>query len=59
MAGDDVVLQVPDPCAKGVFWSAISAASAEATLAGLLAGLLIAAVAALIVQWYQGAAPPR
>jgi hypothetical protein len=43
---------------EGVFWSAISAASAEATLAGLLAGLLIAAVAALIVQWYQGAAPP-
>jgi hypothetical protein len=44
-----------DPCATNVFWSTISAASADSTLAGLLAGLLIAAAAALIVQtWYQG-----
>jgi hypothetical protein len=60
VAGDEVIVQIPDPdpCSKGVVWSSISAASAEATLAGLLAGLLIAAAAALIVQWYQGAAPP-
>jgi hypothetical protein len=60
VAGDVTVFQIPDPdpCAKAVFWSSISAASDEATLAGLLAGLLIAAAAALIVQWYQGAAPP-
>lgn len=60
MGGDVVVVQIPDPdpCAKEVYWSSISAASGEATLAGLLAGLLIAAAAALIVQWYQGAAPP-
>jgi hypothetical protein len=37
-----------------VFWSSIGAAGADATLAGVLAGLLIAAAAALIVQWYQG-----
>ena len=43
-----------DGCAKQVAWSAITAAGADATLAGVLAGLLIAAVAALVVQWYQG-----
>ena len=37
-----------------MFWSSIGAAGADATLAGVLAGLLIAAAAALIVQWYQG-----
>jgi hypothetical protein len=37
-----------------VFWSSIGAAASDATLAGVLAGLLIAAAAALIVQWYQG-----
>jgi hypothetical protein len=37
-----------------VFWSSIGAAGSDATLAGVLAGLLIAAAAALIVQWYQG-----
>ncbi|MGO9033365.1 hypothetical protein [Mycobacterium sp.] len=47
-----------DPCAARTYWSTISAASADSTLAGLLAGLLIAAAAALLIQWYQGAAPP-
>jgi hypothetical protein len=46
-----------DPCATKVFWSTIGAASADSTFAGLLAGLLIAAAAALLVQWYQGGAP--
>ncbi len=46
-----------DPCAARTYWSTISAASADSTLAGLLAGLLIAAAAALLVQWYQGGAP--
>jgi hypothetical protein len=43
-----------DPCSKPVIWSSIGAAGSDATLAGVLAGLLIAAAAALIVQWYQG-----
>jgi hypothetical protein len=47
-----------DPCAPKVGWSTISAASTDSTFAGLLAGLLIAAAAALLVQWYQGGAPP-
>lgn len=38
-----------------VFWSAITASNADSTVAGVLAGLLIAAVAALLVQSYQGA----
>jgi hypothetical protein len=46
-----------DPCAAKVAWSTISAASADSTFAGLLAGLLIAAAAALLVQWYTGGAP--
>lgn len=45
-----------DRCSESVFWSSIGAAGADATLAGVLAGLLIAAAAALIVQWYQGSA---
>ena len=47
-----------DFCTTRTLWSAITAASADSTLAGLLAGLLIAAAAALLIQWYQGAAPP-
>jgi hypothetical protein len=47
-----------DPCAPPVLWSTISAASADSTFAGLLAGLLIAAAAALLVSWYQATAPP-
>jgi hypothetical protein len=43
-----------DPCSAPVLWSTIGAANPDATLAGVLAGLLIAAAAALIVQWYQG-----
>jgi hypothetical protein len=47
-----------DPCAARTYWSTISAASADSTLAGLLAGLLVAAAAALLTQWYQRAAAP-
>lgn len=46
-----------DPCSANVFWSGISAATADSAFAGVLAGLLIAAVAALLVSWYQGAGP--
>jgi hypothetical protein len=42
-----------DPCVSNVFWSTITAASPDSSFAGVLAGLLIAAVAALLVQWYQ------
>jgi hypothetical protein len=47
-----------DFCAPNVLWSTISAASPDSAFAGVLAGLLIAAVAALLVQWYQAGAPP-
>lgn len=47
-----------DPCSKNVLWSTITAASPDSTFAGVLAGLLIAAVAALLVQWYTEGAPP-
>jgi hypothetical protein len=43
-----------DPCSTRTFWSAITAAQLDSTVAGVLAGLLIAAAAALLVQWYQG-----
>jgi len=43
-----------DHCSTA-FWSAITAANADSTVAGVLAGLLIAAAAALLVQSYQGA----
>ena len=43
-----------DPCAWRALWSPITAAGLESTVAGVLAGLLIAAAAALLVQWYQG-----
>jgi hypothetical protein len=43
-----------DRCST-VFWSAITAANGDSTVAGVLAGLLIAAAAALLVQSYQGA----
>ena len=46
-----------DPCSARVYWSGISAATADSAFAGVLAGLLIAAVAALLVSWYQGAGP--
>ena len=47
-----------DPCTANTWWSTIGAATADSTFAGLLAGLLIAAAAALLVQWYQEGAPP-
>jgi hypothetical protein len=43
-----------DPCAAYVWWSAITAAVPESAVAGLLAGFLIAAVAALLAQVYWG-----
>ena len=43
-----------DPCAGNVFWSAITAAGFDSAVAGLLAGFLIAAVAALLAQVYWG-----
>ncbi|HEY2501245.1 MAG TPA: hypothetical protein VGI68_07440 [Mycobacterium sp.] len=43
-----------DPCTTSVLWSAITAAQLDSTVAGVLAGLLIAAAAALLVQSYQG-----
>ncbi len=46
-----------DPCTKDVWWSAIKAAQGDSTLAGVLAGLLIAAAAALLVGWYEGSDP--
>jgi hypothetical protein len=46
-----------DPCTGGVWWSAITAASGDSTLAGVLAGLLIAAAAALLVGWYEESDP--
>ncbi len=46
-----------DPCAPNVYWSTISAAPTDSAFAGVLAGLLIAAVAALLVSWYQAGAP--
>jgi hypothetical protein len=47
-----------DPCTEGVWWSAIKAATGDLTLSGVLAGLLIAAAAALLVAWYELSAPP-
>jgi hypothetical protein len=44
-----------DVCTARTLWSPITAASADSTLAGLLAGLLIAAAAALLIQWHKGA----
>jgi hypothetical protein len=44
-----------DFCTARTYWSAVTAASADSTLAGVLAGLLIAAAAALLIQWHKGA----
>jgi hypothetical protein len=44
-----------DFCTPNALWSTITAASPDSTFAGVLAGLLIAAVAALIVWHEQGA----
>jgi hypothetical protein len=46
-----------DPCAEPVKWSVLSSAVPDLTLAGVLAGFLIAVVAALLVQWYDRASP--
>jgi hypothetical protein len=46
-----------DSCAADVWWNAIVAASVDSTLAGVLAGLLIAAAAALLVAWYEESDP--
>jgi hypothetical protein len=44
-----------DLCTTTTYWSTITAASADSTLAGVLAGLLVAAAAALLIQWHKGA----
>ncbi len=46
-----------DPCAAKPLWSVLNAAVPDLTLAGVLAGFLIAVVAALVVQWYDRASP--
>jgi hypothetical protein len=46
-----------DPCAEPVKWSVFNSAVPDLTLAGVLAGFLIAVVAALLVQWYDRASP--
>jgi hypothetical protein len=46
-----------DPCAEKALWSVLNAAVPDLTLAGVLAGFLIAVVAALVVQWYDRASP--
>jgi len=46
-----------DPCAENALWSVLNAAVPDLTLAGVLAGFLIAVVAALVVQWYDRASP--
>jgi hypothetical protein len=46
-----------DPCATNTGWSVFQSANSNLTLAGVLAGFLIAVVAALVVQWYDRASP--
>jgi hypothetical protein len=46
-----------DPCADNALWSVLSATGPDLTLAGVLAGFLIAVVAALVVNWYDRASP--
>ena len=47
----DAIASGNDPCTENVWWSALSAAAGDATLAGVLAGLLIAAAAALLARY--------
>lgn len=54
--GDESIMD-SDPCAEKAFWSALNATVPDLTLAGVLAGFLIAVVAALVVQWYDRASP--
>jgi hypothetical protein len=46
-----------DPCSDKALWSVLNSAVPDLTLAGVLAGFLIAVVAALVVQWYDRASP--
>jgi hypothetical protein len=46
-----------DPCSDQVLFSVLNSAGPDLTLAGVLAGFLIAVVAALVVQWYDQASP--
>jgi hypothetical protein len=46
-----------DPCADKALWSVLNATVPDLTLAGVLAGFLIAVVAALVVNWYDRASP--
>ena len=46
-----------DPCADNALWSVLNSTVPDLTLAGVLAGFLIAVVAALVVNWYDRASP--
>jgi hypothetical protein len=46
-----------DPCVGNVGWSVLGGAPADSTLAGVLAGFLIAAAVALLMQWYDRSDP--
>ena len=46
-----------DPCADNALWSVLNSTVPDLTLAGVLAGFLIAVVAALVVQWYDRVSP--
>jgi hypothetical protein len=46
-----------DPCADNALWSVLNSTVPDLTLAGVLAGFLIAVVAALLVQWFDRASP--
>ena len=46
-----------DPCSVNVGWSIMAGASADSTLAGVLAGFLIVAATALLTQWNDRSGP--
>jgi hypothetical protein len=46
-----------EPCLGNAGWSVLEGAPADSTLAGVLAGFLIAAAVALLLQWYDRSDP--
>lgn len=46
-----------EPCLGNAGWNVLEGAPADSTLAGVLAGFLIAAAVALLVQWYDRSDP--
>ena len=48
-----------ESCLGNAGWSALDGAQADSTLAGVLAGFLIAAAVALLMQWYDRSGPRR